>query len=843
MPYNKRDLSNIPVEIMNRWKSASKNMADLLDKNVITITRDNPDFFAILISQNKLKKPPALDTVIDGSKDFTYSLNWPDDRLFGAIILMDKDRDYDLKSLDKAFEIIKDMIESDLELIVNKKRLTERVKELACIYQISQLLLENKMELEDVLLEITKILPRHFAYPELARCRIIYNNLIISERLEKPAGKKLVEEVKLSSEDYLKVEIYYNGQNPDVDFLPEERKLLESVGSHAATIIRRINIEQELIDTRNELYTTLYSIGDGVITTDMNGRITMMNFTAKKMTGWTYSEAKGRHLNEVFKIENARTGEKVKNPAEKVIEEGKIVGLANDTTLISKSDKRYQIADSAAPIKDFNNEITGVILVFSDVTDEYKFKEELRLEQEWLSSIFETGTDPMAKLDEQHRVIDINDRFTEVFKYELEEIKGMNLDDVMDSSKAGTANRRVTEELLEGRQVETEATRYDKYGNPRECLIRGIPVIVGGELVGGYGIYIDITERKRQQEKIEYMTYHDRLTGLYNRTYLEEKLSQVNFGDELFSILMLDVNGLKFINDSYGHEIGDKMLVKVSKTLQQIFREKDTIVRWSGDEFVVLMPATDEKKIENMIDQIRNLNLEVSIPGGENLPVSLAVGFDTSLDSEVDIYDVLHNAEDKMYQDKLLTDKSSTNKIVRTLLSTLHEKSQETESHARRMEDLAIKLGEKVGLSYVELNRLSLLAVLHDIGKTSIPESILKKPGSLTAEEWEKIRQHPVVGFRLCSSIDDFSHIALDVLSHHERWDGTGYPRGIAGENIPLLARIITIVDSFDVMTNGRPYKEPMTEEEALKEIQDCAGSQFDPELAVKFIEVFENQV
>ena len=371
MPYNKRELSNIPVEIMNRWKSASKNMADLLDKNVITITRDNPDFFAILISQNKLKKPPALDTVIDGSKDFTYSLEWPDGKLFGAIILMDKDRDYDLKSLDKAFEIIKDMIESDLELIVNKKRLTERVKELACIYQISQLLLENKMELEDVLLEITKILPRHFAYPELARCRIIYNNLIISERLEKPAGKKLVEEVKLSSEDYLKVEIYYNGQNPDVDFLPEERKLLESVASHAATIIRRINIEQELIDSRNELYTTLYSIGDGVITTDMNGRITMMNFTAKKMTGWTYSEAKGRHLKEVFKIENARTGEKVKNLAEKVIEEGKAVSLANDTTLVSKSGKRYQITDSVAPIKDFNNEIAGVILVFSDVTDKF----------------------------------------------------------------------------------------------------------------------------------------------------------------------------------------------------------------------------------------------------------------------------------------------------------------------------------------------------------------------------------------------------------------------------------------------------------------------------------------
>ena len=842
MPYSKRRLSNISVEMINKWEEASKTMVDLVDKNVITITRDNPDFFAILISKNKLEKPPAIDEVIDDSKDFTYSLEWPDGKLFGAIILMDKERAYGLKSLEKVIRIIKDMIESDLQLLVNSRNLAERGKELACIYQISQLLLENKRELKDVLLEITKILPRHFAYPELARCRIIYNSLIISEALEKPTGKKLVEEIELTDEDYLRIEIYYdyNGKKTDINFLAEEKKLLESVVSHAATIIRRINIEQELIDTRNELYTTLYSIGDGVITTDLDGRITMMNFTAKKMTGWSYSEAKGRKLNEVFKIVSAKNGEKIENPAEKVIQEGRTVGLANDTTLIGKNGTRHQIADSAAPIKDFNNEITGVILVFSDVTDEYKYKENLKLEQEWLKSIFETETDPIAKVDKEHRVIDINDKFTEVFKYKLGEIKGMNLDDVMDRSKAGTADRKVTAELLEGKQVETEATRYDKYGNPRECLIRGIPVVVNGELVGGYGIYIDITERKRQQEKIEYMSYHDRLTGLHNRAYLEEKLSEVNSGENLYSILMLDVNGLKFVNDSYGHEIGDKMLVRVSKVLQEIFRKEDTIVRWSGDEFVVLMPATEEGQIEKIVGQIRNLNLEVTLPDGKSLPVSLAVGYDTSLDHEKNLYDILHNAEDKMYQDKLLTDKSSTNKIVKSLLSTLHEKSQETESHARRMEDLALKLGEKVGLSYVESNRLSLLAVLHDIGKTTIPESILKKPGSLTDDEWEKIKKHPTVGFRLCSSIDDFSHIALDVLSHHERWDGTGYPRGIAGENIPLLARIITIVDSFDVMTNGRPYKEPMSEEEALEEVRNCAGSQFDPELAIKFIEIFE---
>ncbi|MGM0413738.1 MAG: HD domain-containing phosphohydrolase [Bacillota bacterium] len=842
MPYNKRELSNIPVETINKWKEASKTVADLVDKNVVIITRDRPDFFAILISRNQLAQPLAIDELLKKSKDFTYELEWPDGRLFGAIILMDKEQNCDFNSIKNSFKIIKDMIEADLKLIINNKNLAEREKELACIYQISQLLLDNNLELEEVLLEITKILPRHFAYPELARCRIIYNSLIISEGLEKPTGKKLVEEIELTDEDYLRIEIFYdyNRKKTDIEFLAEEKQLLASVVRHAATIIRRINIEQALVETRNELYTTLYSIGDGVITTDLDGRITMMNFTAKKMTGWSYSEARGRPLAEVFKIENARTGQKIISPAEKVIKEGRKVGLANDTTLISKTGKRYQIADSAAPIKDFNNEITGVILVFSDVTEEYKYRKNLKLEREWLESIFQTGTDPIAKVDEQHRVIDINDRFTEVFKYQLSEIKGMNLDDVMDRSKSDTADRKVTEELLEGKQVETEATRYDKYGDPKECLIRGIPVIVDDELVGGYGIYIDITERKRQEDKIKYMSYHDRLTGLYNRAYLEEKLNEVNSGDKLFSILMLDVNGLKFINDSYGHEIGDKMLLKVSGALQNIFREQDKVVRWSGDEFVVLMSAIKEKEIEKRVDRLRNLNLEVNISNGESLPVSLAVGFDTPSDSEVNIYDILHNAEDKMYQDKLLSDKSSTNKIVKSLLSTLHEKSQETESHAERMEELAIKLGEKVGLSYVELNRLSLLAVLHDIGKTTIPESILKKPGSLTDAEWVKIKQHPVVGFRLCSSIDDFSHIALDVLSHHERWDGTGYPRGIAGENIPLLARIITIVDSFDVMTNGRPYKEPMTEEEALEEIKNCARTQFDPELARKFIEIFE---
>ncbi len=275
MTYKIRELSNIPIETINKWKEASKTVADLVGKNVVIITRDRPDFFVILISKNKLVRPPAIDKVLGENEDFTYTLEWPDGKLFGAIILMDKELDYDLSVLEKLFRMIKDMIESDLELIVNKRNLAERGKELACIYQIRQLHLENDMKLEDLFLEITRILPRHFSYPELARCRIIFNNLIISQELDKPTDRKLVEEVKLSEEDYLRIEIFYaqNRKMPDIEieFLSEEQELLKSVTRYAVTYIRQINIAQKLLDISNRLNTNLYSIGDRIITVDIDG--------------------------------------------------------------------------------------------------------------------------------------------------------------------------------------------------------------------------------------------------------------------------------------------------------------------------------------------------------------------------------------------------------------------------------------------------------------------------------------------------------------------------------------------------------------------------------------------
>ena len=189
---------------------------------------------------------------------------------------------------------------------------------------------------------------------------------------------------------------------------------------------------------------------------------------------------------------------------------------------------------------------------------------------------------------------------------------------------------------------------------------------------------------------------------------------------------------------------------------------------------------------------------------------------------------------------KMLKTESVHSLMIMSLRKTLQEKSFETEEHIDRLRMIAQKLGGKVGLSLSQSEELSLIAVLHDIGKVTIAGSILLKAGKLTKKEWKTMKRHPEIGYKIASSSPQLAPIAECILYHHEWWDGNGYPRGLKGKNIPLLSRIITIVDAYDVMINGRPYKDPMTHEEVIEELKRCAGIQFDPELVKNFIQVIQ---
>ena len=348
----------------------------------------------------------------------------------------------------------------------------------------------------------------------------------------------------------------------------------------------------------------------------------------------------------------------------------------------------------------------------------------------------------------------------------------------------------------------------------------------------------DITEQKKKEERINYLLFHDELTDLYNRRFFEEEIKRLNAERQLpLTIFIIDINGMKLVNDSYGHEVGDELLIKTADLLQKTFREEDILARWGGDEFSVLLPQTTASEAENILARIKSRCEETE---EDRLPVSLGIGYAVKENLEQDILKILNKADGEMYRDKLMSEKSAANNIVNNMLSTLATKSPETKAHTNRMAAMAMKLGNKIGLSNNQLNNLSLLATLHDIGKINISESILIKPEDLTEDEWERIKDHPHIGYKIALSCDDFSSVADEILSHHERWDGEGYPQGLAEDEIPLLSRIITIIDAYDVMTNGRPYKEAMTKTEAIKELEDCAGGQFDPELVEEFVIMIE---
>jgi len=349
-------------------------------------------------------------------------------------------------------------------------------------------------------------------------------------------------------------------------------------------------------------------------------------------------------------------------------------------------------------------------------------------------------------------------------------------------------------------------------------------------------------ERKRTEERIKHLSFHDSLTGLYNRAYFEEELKRLNNSRYYpLNIIFLDINGLKVVNDTFGHDQGDKLLQHLASLLTSISRKGDILSRIGGDEFALLLPSTSSQATLDFCERIRKVCLKDDIEPAY-LRVNLALGYVTQEGEYKDIKTLLKEADQRMYQDKLFNGKSREKHFLEAFRIILAERDPHTEDHAQRLQELALALGKKVGLSEYQLNNLRLLALLHDIGKIGIPDNILFKTYTLTPSEWKKMREHSLIGYRMVKNIPDFAPIAQEILHHHEHWDGNGYPDGLKGEKIPLLSRIISIIDAYDVMQSRRPYKGAVTKTEALKEIKKYAGTQFDPQLVEIFLKIVETQ-
>ncbi len=410
------------------------------------------------------------------------------------------------------------------------------------------------------------------------------------------------------------------------------------------------------------LETTLHAIGDGVIVTDKQGRVTRMNPVAEQMTGWCLHEARGHYLTDVFHIVNALSRLPADNPVERVIRDGVIVGLANHTTLLARDGREYQIADSAAPIRLPHGEVLGVILVFQDVTEDYRIRAELEQSHEQLRRFTQALPDIAFILDENGVYVDVFGSNEALLYAQAEELRGKALTTVLPPAAAQPIMETIRATLRQGASQRLEysldVAAGTRWFEGRTSLLRP-PGAVPGQVAW---VAIDITERKQAEAQIEQLAYYDALTGLPNRRLLLERLGRelllTRRHHRIGAVLFMDLDYFKLLNDALGHQTGDLLLKQMAERMQASLREEDTVARLGGDEFIVLLPdlATNAEEAATQAGQVatklRNaICAPYDLDGHEYLTsVSLGISLFPTDDESAD--DILRQADAAMYLSK-----------------------------------------------------------------------------------------------------------------------------------------------------------------------------------------------
>ena len=363
------------------------------------------------------------------------------------------------------------------------------------------------------------------------------------------------------------------------------------------------------------------------------------------------------------------------------------------------------------------------------------------------------------------------------------------------------------------------------------------PQVKNGEIIGAVVTFMDVSDRKQREAEIQYLSCHDTLTGLHNRRCFEENRDKIDNPENLpLSVIFADINGLKMTNDIFGHAAGDELIKKSSEILQQVCRQNDVVARVGGDEFIILLPNTTNENAEKIFSRIKSGFSNARV---EAIKCSIALGLDTKRSSDQLLDEIMANAENAMYKDKTMNRKSINKDIIDTIIETLHTKNPREKQHSIIVRELCSDVGTALHLPETEISKLKRAGYLHDIGKIVLDERILSKD-TLSDEEHEKMRQHSVVGYRILSLFDDTLDLAEYVYGHHERWDGAGYPRGLKGEQIPLLSRIITVVETYDRVLNRGELSLKDRKLAALDVIKKGAGTQFDPQITELIIQLVE---
>lgn len=382
------------------------------------------------------------------------------------------------------------------------------------------------------------------------------------------------------------------------------------------------------------------------------------------------------------------------------------------------------------------------------------------------------------------------------------------------------------------------------------------------------GVTQDITERKQAEEEKasqleEALARADRdpLTGLLNhRAFyrrLEEETARAGRDKTGLAAVMLDLDNFKFFNNAYGHAVGDNVLKTVADRLSALCRSYDTLARFGGDEFALLLPFGPENKDAEAVSSEIVARLRAGLggltfhPDGEAsaIPISVTLGTARFPVETPDRTGLIALADERLRRSKGGGEESHADRVrwsfTRTvegfslldaLVTAVDNKDRYTAQHSEDVMECGLLLAQTLNLSEEEQNIVALAALLHDVGKIGVPDAILRKPGRLTEEEFDVVKQHPQMGAMMVSSVAGLEETLPAVRHHHERWDGKGYPSGLCAEEIPPMARLLAVADAFSAMTTDRPYRQGMSRDRALSILREGSGIQWDPEYIAAFL-------
>lgn len=528
-----------------------------------------------------------------------------------------------------------------------------------------------------------------------------------------------------------------------------------------------------------------------------------------------------------------------------------LFGISTDQVLSMSSEAMHQHLqtsrqvpigdDRVLHVKAFFNDDNELILMISDITDLIQYETKLMTERNRLQTIIKGTNTAIWELNWDTGVLIVNERWKEIVGLSDSPIAPLSFD-LWKGHIHPQDQERFTHAFVrllthETDDIHEELRMCHHNGEYLWTFVQGsmneVSPNPGSTLFSG--IMQDISDRKEKELEILHLSYYDHLTGLFNRRKYEEILKDIDVPECLpLSLIMTDVDALKITNDAFGHQAGDHLLKHITGKLVTHFPADAYIFRIGGDEFVIVWPNMPFTQAKRSIDLL-NEELKQDVING--IPCSVSIGVATRTSMRTKLTDVIREAEMIMYHRKLMISGDYRSGIIEKVKDTFFESHPEERIHANLVKKYLFQLGNEFHLSESDLNSLLLLAEIHDIGKIAVSSELLLKPMALGKDELKQIQRHTDIGYRILVSSYEYDKIALDVLHHHERWDGKGYPKKISEDEIPWKARFLSICEAYAAMTQPFPYRPELSPQDASREIMNNSGTQFDPEIARVFVE------